>query len=114
MGLGLFSGSDDWDFGNNELPKTTFPNPDPKNFKIKKIEVIGDFTWVLVNYPNCPTFKGDKILIFKGDASRRIKLYNELDPHFSETGLTPIARFRPDSYGVTMSKEFCDLCSEGK
>lgn len=110
MGLGLFRhwNEDDW---SDPLPRNDDPpNPDPTNFKIRKIEKIGDYLWVLVNYPNCNTYGGNKILIFKGITIRRLKMYGILDPHFSESGLTPIARFRPDPEGVRLSFKFCESC----
>lgn len=111
MGLPLFGGSDDYDW---TIPKSnsTSPNPNPKNFVIKRIEEIGNYLWVLANYPDCPSYGGDKILIYKNMSIRRLKLYKKLDPHFSETGVTPIARFRPDSEGVILSKKFCRISNK--
>jgi len=105
--IGFFSDFEDWSMSES---KTSFPNPDPKKFKIKKVERIGEYFWVLVNYPDCPSFGGDKILIYNNVAIDRIKIYKELDPHFSTTGLSPVARFRPDSDGIKLSIKFCENC----
>jgi hypothetical protein len=40
------------------------PNPDPKNFKIIKTQQIGESLILMVNYPNCTNFEGDKILFY--------------------------------------------------
>lgn len=113
MGIKLFGSSfgDDFTWNcNDKSPDNTSPDPNPENFKIKQIREIGKYLWVLVNYPNCSTFKGDKILIYRNVTRNRIKLYARLDPHFSETGLSPVARFRPDSDGVELSIKFCEIC----
>ena len=69
-------------------------NPDPYKFRIKKLMSINGLYVSLVNYPNCTTFEGDKVLVTNYDITNKIKL----DPHFyKDSGL--IARFEPTKDG---------------
>lgn len=53
--------------GTGSYSETNSVNPDPKNFKIIKTEITQfDTTIMLVNYPNCTTFGGNKLLLLKG------------------------------------------------
>lgn len=82
------------------------PNPDPKNFVIKKIDPYA-YGWLiaLVDYPSCTNYEGLKVLVFKGVTEEELKEAEVLDPHFCEDcKLSPIARFRPDELGVSMAK----------
>jgi hypothetical protein len=74
------------------------PNPNPKNFEIKKVAFWGEYVAVMVNYPDCTNFEGNKILIFKSDIGK-IKKWCSIDPHFFPSESSPIARFRPTKQG---------------
>jgi hypothetical protein len=52
-----------------------------------------------VQYSGCTNFEGVKVMVFRGTYRKR----NYLDPHFDETGQSPIARFRPDAEGWQMA-----------
>lgn len=79
-------------------------NPDPKDFKIKRIVSAGKYSALEVNYPNCTNYEGNKILVVYGteDLMRRL---NKLDPHFSEADRMwqLIARFQPTEKGWMMA-----------
>ncbi len=75
--------------------------PSPYNFKIIESLQTGSYLVVRVQYPNCTTFEGHKILVFEGiDIDALIK-QNCIDPHFSESKKIkhPIARFEPNASG---------------
>jgi len=86
--------------------KITNPNPDPENFTISREWFVGNFTLVLANYPNCPSFDGDKLLVF--DGHHDFSNVTLLDPHFCEGGhLSPIARFKPTTRGIMLAVLLC-------
>lgn len=73
-------------------PNPALPNPNPKNFTVRVANQVGEYCVCLVRYPDCTTFEGDKILVYKADSTKILKR-KELDPHFMEKGLSPVARF---------------------
>jgi len=111
MGISPFShwNDDDWSGSGDYSDKQQDSNPDPSNFTIKKIKKIGDYLWVLVNYPNCLEYRGDKILVFYKIKKEDFLKWKLLDPHFSEIGRSPIARFRPNTIGTLLSLKLCKL-----
>lgn len=98
MGINLFGGS----YGRclENTPKDTDPNP--KRFSIKSIEAVNDYTIAKINYPNCIPYKGNKILVFKGDVRKQLRDSDKIDPHFLETGLSPVARFAANYDGLKL------------
>jgi hypothetical protein len=97
----------DWDgryFGDNNIKNI---NPDPYNFEVKDIKKIGNYLWVLMNYPNCTEYNGDKILIYKDISLDRFIKLTRIDPHFRDSIYSPIARFKPDKRGKILSLKFC-------
>jgi len=88
-------------------------NPNPCNYKILKYKYINNYLIILINYPDCKNFEGNKILIFK-DIKLKELIYKEsivkIDPHFSnETKYSPIARFIPTKKGFEMAEKMCEL-----
>ena len=76
------------------------PNPNPFNFTIHKIEEVGNYTIVLIVYPDCSNYEGHKILVFKDCVVKDIETANRIDPHFcKDCKLSPIARFEPTRRG---------------
>lgn len=90
------------------LGNSTAPNPDPKNFKILKTFELGGFTVAEVQYPGCTTFGGRKVLVYTED-SMELQSVTSLDPHFLESGLSPIARFPGDAQGWQDAIDFTRL-----
>ena len=73
-------------------------NPDPANFTIHSELKLGEYLVMLVQYPNCTNYEGQKLLVYSGFKSSKEllkKTNGKLDPHFSEEGVSPIARFKP-------------------
>lgn len=104
MGLSMFSSSC------GSKPNPTLPNPNPKRFAIKALESVGLFTVALINYPDCTTYGGDKILVYYCQP-HHIERLKEIDPHFLELGkaLSPIARFPAHDKGWEHAVKFAAM-----
>ena len=57
-------------------------NPNPNNFKIKKIIRIKNFIIAIIEYHNCKNFEGKKILVYEDCSINEIENAEKLDPHF--------------------------------
>ena len=104
MGIGILGGCTSSPYGVRDS------NPDPKVFKIKECRIIGKCMVLLVKYPNCQNFEGDKILVYHGVSSVAQLLAftdGKLDPHFMKDCRSPIARFKPTTDGMAMAIDFC-------
>ena len=86
-------------FDSNKEQIPNAPDPDPLNFNIIKIQQVGDNLVVLINYPNCTNYEGNKICLFKSMNIKTVIGMDTLDPHFSENDNSPFARFRPTDAG---------------
>lgn len=103
MGMKLFSDS-------CPCPTQRHPvDPDPKKFRIKEVKLLQErrkifpeqlYTYALINYPNCTTYRGDKILVYAGDARMILQNMNSIDPHFLEDHLSPLMRLAPTLQGL--------------
>lgn len=92
-----------------ETPR--LPNPDPANYKIIKSAVLGCFLVVLVNYPDCANYEGNKILVFENTSLEELMTQKLIDPHFSNSSKYkhPIARFEPTKRGWILACSMCIL-----
>lgn len=82
------------------------PNPNPRNFTIKRCKRVGDFTVVKIRYPDCVTYGGDKIAVYE-ESINTIKRAKILDPHFMSDGrISPVARFRGNQQGWQFAVAF--------
>lgn len=95
MGIKLFSSC--------SCTPIRIPNPDPKNFTILKIFNTGYSTVLKVKYKECTNYEGIKILVYKGNVINELLSAKELDPHFCEKHLSPIARFLPTEEGLKLA-----------
>jgi len=92
-------------------PTWPLPNPDPKHYEVGRYEEIGNYLVLLVNYPNCVNYEGDKIMVYEDidyvGLMAQAKRHG-LDPHFSgnENLKSPIARFEPTDRGWAMAVAF--------
>ena len=75
-------------------------NPNPHNFEMISCKFNRGYTWALVKYPDCKNHEGMKFLLYKGDVAELLRKRKVLDPHFLETGLSPVARFAPNEEGI--------------
>lgn len=106
MGMSFFKSS--WTRFNTGKPAPT--DPDPLRFNIKSVESYPGFTLAVVEYPGCTTFEAMKVLVFSGNMVARLTTVKRLDPHFSEDGLGPIARFAASPQGLALARKFCSTC----
>jgi hypothetical protein len=81
------------------------PNPNPKRFKVINHIQEGKFLIVLVNYPDCTNYEGNKILMYDGINMYNLLQQGSIDPHFSNNPKkrSPIARFVPTLNGWEMA-----------
>lgn len=104
MGLNFFE---------SELDIDNNINPNPYNYKILKYEFINNYLLLLINYPDCKNFKGNKILVFKNITLRQLihkEVIPQIDPHFPDNNkYSPIARFIPTEEGYKIAKQFCKI-----
>ncbi len=75
--------------------------PDPSNFKIVKLEHIGNCTIVCANYGGL-TFGGDKLMVLRGHYNQ--KELCTLDPHFLNAQYPVFARFQPTEEGFHLAR----------
>lgn len=101
MGLNLFGSS----AGRAECNCPAPVDPNPKNFRVLQSHQRGRNIALMVNYPNCTNYEGDKILIYSNVNVEWAKSQTVIDPHFMK-GTHMIARFRPDLWNVAC--EFVD------
>jgi len=111
MGCSIFKASSSSYDQPKEVKKA--PNPDPKKCQITNHKQIGYLLIVVVKYDGCNTFEGSKVLVYTHVGIETIASQLNtvgLDPHFSENKKyhSPVARFRPDSYGMEMAIRFCN------
>jgi len=112
MGIRLFSSSS---YDTEKYPQgPTAPNPNPLNYEIIGSEQYANYLLVEVRYPDCTTFEGRKILVYKGINIGHLKRQKSIDPHFStsEKFHSPIARFVPTEEGIAMARRFCNYLRE--
>jgi hypothetical protein len=79
------------------------PNPKPKRFSILECGINQDFTILRVKYPGCTNYEGVKILVYKGNVMKELMEAKEIDPHFCNKHLSPIARFAPTEEGLRLA-----------
>ena len=85
----------------------TDPNPNPYIFTVVTENYYKPYLIAAVKYPNCTTYNGIKIMVFKDVTT--IKNCVKLDPHFLGTTngkYEPIARFPGDSKGAELAELF--------
>jgi len=112
MGIKLFSsGSSSTCPGVMEVgPSTdTKPNPNPYRFTLRNLYNSEKYMMLVVNYQDCTTYDGDKVLVYKREDEGEVLgmlQANNLDPHFLEDRVSPIARFVATDEGIEMAMKF--------
>lgn len=84
------------------------PNPDPKDFKILWIEEVYDYTIVIIHYPNCTTFEGNKLLVYSGNIKKELRMKYSIDPHFTKRGKL-LMRLRCDNRANVILKKLFNI-----
>lgn len=59
-----------------------------------------------INYVGCTNFEGNKICVYSGLSETELRSLTYLDPHFSKSSISPIARFKPDATGWNNACKF--------
>lgn len=95
----------------------TYPKgqPNPREFVIEDMyptpayrsNVPGTYA-VKVKYPNATNYEGNKVLVYEQVSPATLYDTTHLDPHFSEEGLAPIARFEPTKKGWRLAQDLVD------
>lgn len=83
------------------------PNPNPYNYVIKNDYKQGEYLIILINYPDCTNYEGNKVLLYKNVNLRDLINQKSIDPHFSnnKSKYSPIARFVPTTDGWNMAMQ---------
>lgn len=103
------SDSRDYNKCNYEKENNFLPNPNPKKFIIKKFISINGYSVLLVNYPDCINYEGNKILVYDKKINvHELAVTKGLDPHFYNAGDSPIARFEPTPRGWKLAIKFIE------
>ena len=94
-----------------DKPPPATPNPDPKNFQIKRYVAAGDGLVVEVHYPGCTNYEGRKILVYVGVSVGDLLRQGSIDPHFCDNAdyHSPIARFEPTENGWALATHVAGL-----
>lgn len=84
---------------------TKLPNPDASNYEILKHKYVNNYLIILINYPDCINYEGNKILVFENCTMKQLEKQELIDPHFSDNDefFSPIARFEPTKRGWKMA-----------
>ena len=86
--------------------------PDPSNFEIiEAFELKGNIVVAVIRYRNCNNFEGIKICVYDNMTTDKLKEMARIDPHFSESNTSPIARFKPNSVGRELAYVFAEVLS---
>lgn len=80
------------------------PNPNPERFRIIRGDQVFGHLVVEIEYAGCTNFEGRKVLVFADITERELRREKIVDPHFSETGLSPVARFEPTERGWRLAR----------
>ncbi len=78
------------------------PNPNPFKFKVLKNLVINGCSILLVDYPGCRTFNGEKLLLLRREWKEGTPNgghAGNLDPHLLGSHHIVLARFEPNELG---------------
>lgn len=85
-------------------------NPDPRYFKVLAQQAIGPHLILIVKYPNCANYEGEKILVFLNTDFKVLDKQGFIDPHFSDKkGIYPFARFEPTEDGWKAACAFTQM-----
>lgn len=107
--MGLYFGSRRCGSNPSE-PEAKAPNP--RCFLIEYMKQIGPNVVARIRYPNCANFEGLKIVVYRDATVKMISDQVELDPHFSQNGLSPFARFKPTADGWNAAEALACLIWE--
>ncbi len=106
MGLNLFGRS----FSTSEGYVPQLPTePRPDSFVIESVHEVNGHVVALITYPHATNFEGKKILVYRNMSEKVLRFIKLLDPHFSNEGISPFARFIPNEEGMDAAVKLCYL-----
>lgn len=90
------------------IENTPVSNPNPNHYNVLRVCEGNKFLIILINYPDCHNYEGNKILVFENCTYDDLVKQKTIDPHFSENKFfhSPIARFEPTQRGWEMAVSF--------
>lgn len=86
-------------------PAAPAPNPDPRRWTITGIKQFANGYVLLVKYHDATNLEGLKAMVYRGKFDRERAMREGLDPHFTDSPKSPVARFRPDEEGLKWALE---------
>ena len=95
-------------------PEIRLGEPDPRKFTVLDFSSMNGITIAMLYFKGCVNFGGKKLLIFYDADFASIQKSGVCDPHFLESGVSPIARFEPTARGRSMALIFAKAWSEAK
>ncbi|MFM1755424.1 MAG: Caulobacter phage CcrPW [Bacteroidota bacterium] len=104
--MGVFKLFSDYPLTDSKIPVPN-NNPNPYRYKIVKYQKVNVACVVMINYPDCTNYEGNKILVYKSHVEfQKLKKKGIIDPHFFEKDISPIARFEPTEFGWDLAMQF--------
>ena len=88
------------------------PNPDPANFKILEVYRVNKHLVAVIHYPDCTNYEGKKVCLYLNTTEKELFMKKRLDPHFSEDGFSPFARFKPTQQGASIAIQLAKKLQE--
>lgn len=89
-------------------PPPRNPNPNPYKYQVNRMQIAYGYLVLDITYPDATNYEGRKILLFdRGVRLIHLQAQGAIDPHFSERGIAPIARFEPTERGWQMALDMC-------
>ena len=85
--------------------QTSYPDPNPNNYKILRYHEFNNNLIIEIKYLDCTNYEGKKIIYFENCTIKNILKQKSIDPHFCDNKnfLSPTARFEPTEKGWNMA-----------
>jgi hypothetical protein len=84
-------------------------DPNPAVYEIKSHYTYNNHVVILIHYPNCINYEGDKIIVYLNTSFDDIKSLKEIDPHFTNKNkIKPFARFEPTISGWETARKLIE------
>jgi len=106
---------------NEKIQDLLARTPNPQNYKVLKVEQVGKYIVLMVQYSSCSkcSFDAKKVMVFMDTKLEDVIFWNTIDPHFSdkkpgnkEVAPPPRARFPADDEGWKDAIEYARLKSK--
>lgn len=74
-------------------------NPDPRKFEIRRSHSERVYAAIEVVFHGVTNYEGRKVIVMRRADLAQALAVGILDPHFSDKGPSPVARFEPTEFG---------------